>query len=176
MAGPLEEQYIYWLYRQVASVRARNPTRTFWSLIRLLHQKDFDWSIPNDDNRVEDGRDLRYEFASEYNLELSQNWINQKCSMLEMLIALSRRLSFEAEGLPAGWFWELLKNIGLDDYNDNYIRGCDTQLIVYALNRVVDREYEADGHGGLFPLNDSREDQREIEIWNQASLYLMERE
>ncbi len=176
MAEPLEEQYFVWLYRQVASVRARNPTRTYWSFIRLLHQKEFDWSVPNDDNRVEDGRDLRYEFASEHGFVLDEDWASLKCSMLEMLIALSRRLSFEAEGETRGWFWELVKNIGLDDYNDNYIQGCDTQLVIFALNRVIDREYEADGHGGLFPLNDSREDQREIELWNQASLYLMERE
>jgi hypothetical protein len=176
MDMPLEEQYLIWLYHQVASVRIKNPTRTYWSLIRLLHAKEFDWFVPNDDNRVEDGRDLRREFVTEFDIQPPASWMRLGCSMLEMLIAMSRRLSFEAEGTPRGWFWELLENIELQNYNDNYFESCDTQLIVYALNRVIDRTYDADGHGGLFPLNESREDQTEVELWNQASIYLMERE
>lgn len=73
MDGPLDEQYLKWLYRQVASSKYRNPARTYWSLLRQLYTTEFVWTVPNDDNRVEDGRDLRYEFLKKLVYDLIQN-------------------------------------------------------------------------------------------------------
>src|SRR5689334_4311656 len=121
MNEPLDELYFKWLYRQVGSVRLRNPARTYWSLLRLLFTKEFVWIIPNDDNRVEDGRCLRHEFVEELGIEnVDYEWMSLGCSFLEMLIALSRWLAFEAEeGEPRDWFWHVMRVLGLDIYRDN---------------------------------------------------------
>lgn len=174
MDEPLDEIYLRWLYSQTGSVRIRNPRKTYWNLLRLLYKKEFIWIIPNDDNRVEDGRDLRYEFIDAEEIEsVDIEWMHMGCSVLEMLIGLSRRLSFEAEGEPRVWFWHLMNNLGLSIYTD------DTTISEDHINEVFDgviwRTYEPDGYGGLFPLNRPERDQRDVELWYQLSAYIQER-
>jgi hypothetical protein len=177
MDEPLDEAYFKWLYRQVASVRLKNPARTYWSLTRHLFKKEFIWLVPNDDNRVEDGRDLRYEFIEENKLEPDLDWLGVGCSMFEMMIGLSRRLAFESEGESAEWFWHLLKNLDLRHHSDaNYDDHNKIQFDVVddILDQVIWRTYKPDGTGGLFPLFNTHEDQRDIELWYQMSRYLLE--
>lgn len=172
MSPPLDESYLTWLYAQVDSVRRRSPSRTYWQLLRQLYTKEFVWFIPNDDNRVEDGRLLRYEFLESEKLEADHEWLGLGCSMLEMLIGLSRRLSFEAWDEPREWFWILLRNLGLNELNDatNY----DMEEVDETLDRVIWRTYNRNGKGGLFPLQRARKDQRDVEIWYQLSEYVLE--
>lgn len=177
MPEPLDELYLRWLYGQVASVNLKNPAWTYWSLLRQLYTKQYIWFIPNDDNRMEDGRDLRYEFANQNQLELDEEWSRLGCSILEMLIGLSRRLSFEADGEARDWFWQLITNLDLRSTSDaDYKSYPDTFVLVdSALERLIWRTYRADGRGGLFPLKRPREDQTKVEVWYQMSRYLSQR-
>lgn len=174
MSKPLDELYFVWLYRQVASDRYKNPTRTYWSLFRQLYDKEFVWLIPNDDNRMEDGRDLRYEFLDEEGIEASEAWLTLGCSMFELLMGLSRRLAFEAEGRPREWFWLLLENLGLESFNDDMILHVDPEEISYILDRVIWRHYDRNGVGGLFPLRHPRKNQTKVELWYQMNSYIQE--
>src|SRR5687768_18597032 len=97
MQAPLDELYFTWLYSQVADPRVKNPSRTYWRMLKLLFVKEFVWIVPNDDNRIEDGKDLRLEFVDQQKImNVDFGWMHLGCSMLELLVALSRRLSFEA--------------------------------------------------------------------------------
>lgn len=175
MGDFLDEEYLTWLYGQVAAVKLKNPARTYWNLLRQLYTKEFVWLIPNDDNRVEDGQSLRYEFVDTQKIENPDPcWMEMGCSMLEMLIALSRRLAFEAEGEPSTWFWHLIETIDLRQYNDKNFNNRARRKINDTLDTVIWRTYSPDGRGGLFPLQDAKEDQREVEIWYQLSAYLVE--
>jgi hypothetical protein len=175
MDEPLDEQYLKWLYGQVASLRFKNPARTYWSLLRQLYAKEFVWFIPNDDNRVADGRDLRKEFFNDTQTHPDRDWMGLGCSFLEMLIALARRLSFEAEeGDTTDWFWRMLENLDLSEHSDLYYKRHTEEFVDEILERVIQRRYDSDGRGGLFPLQDPREDQRNIELWYQMSHYLLE--
>ena len=174
MSKPLDELYFTWLYSQVGPVRHRHSSTTYWTLLRQLYTKEFVWIIPNDDNRVEDGKDLRYEFLDAKRIEdVDPEWMLLGCSMFEMMIALSRIMSFEADGKPSNWFWEMMANLNLDRYNDE--AGIPEQKVDSILDRVIWRTFRQNGHGGLFPLNKANEDQREIEIWRQLSAYILER-
>lgn len=178
MDEPLDESYLKWLYSQVASVRNRNPARTYWSLIRQLFTTEFTWSVPNDDNRVEDGRDLRLEFIEQFNIVPDREWMAMGCSMLEMLIGLSRRLAFESEGEVSGWFWHLMDNLDLRHFNDRVYSGRERDIsdhVSVVLDQVIRRKYEFSGRGGLFPLKNPNEDQRDVELWYQMAHYLLER-
>ncbi len=174
MSKPLDELYLSWLYSQVGSVKLKAPSKTYWTLIRQLYTKEFVWLIPNDDNRVEDGRDLRYEFIDSEGIgDVDPDWMTIGCSMLEMLIGLSRRLSFEVEGEPRTWFWHMIETLEIfctdNDYDKKHYRKVDETL-----NQVIWRTYSPDGSGGLFPLTDTTQDQREVELWYQLSAYLLE--
>ena len=176
MDEPLDEQYLKWLYQQVASVRLKNPARTYWSLIKCLFTKEFIWLIPNDDNRMEDGRDLRYEFLEQTGVVIDPEWLGIGCSMLEMLISLGRRLAFESEEDDAPtWFWLLVTNMGLGDYSDLRFKPYEIEYVNNCIDEVIWRTYDSNGHGGLFPLNDPHDDQRQVELWYQMSQYLLER-
>lgn len=173
MNTPLDELYLTWLYSQVCDVELKNPFRTYWNLFRTLYHKEFIWLVPNDDNRAEDGRLLRVEFLDNSGITGEDpNWMELGCSMLEMLIALARRLSFEDDATPSAWFWRLLENLGLEIYNDRV--GVPGPLVDEILDRVIMRTYDSDGSGGLFPLKNPSEDQRNVEIWYQLSAYLLE--
>lgn len=177
MDEPLDESYFKWLYRQVASVRLKNPARTYWTLTRHLFRKEYVWLVPNDDNRVEDGRDLRYEFLEENLIDPDPEWLGIGCSMFEMLIGLSRRLAFESEGESREWFWQLLENLKLREYSDlNYSDRNKREFnkVDDIIDQVIWRTYNPDGVGGLFPLFDPCDDQRDVELWYQMSGYLLE--
>lgn len=172
-----DDAYLRWLYSQVASVRHRDPSRTYWSLFRALYTKEFLWFIPNDDNRVEDGRALREQFMQETGMDPDREWLRLPCSMLEMLIALSTRLAFEAEGQPRRWFWHLLQNLGLQECNDAFlITPVQLAQVDEILDNVIWRRYDVDGHGGLFPLQQINDhpDQTKVELWYQMNAYLLQ--
>lgn len=175
MMEPLDEAYLRWLYSQVASPRLRSPQKRYWKLTRTMYTTEFFWLVPNDDNRVEDGRVLRYEFLDlNRRFDPDPDWLALGCSFLEMIIALSRRLAFEAQRTPDWWFWELMKNVGLADCHD----ASDTteDEIKQVLDTVIWRTYRRNGHGGLFPLDNPEKDQRKVEIWYQLNTYLLDNE
>lgn len=174
MTGRLDDLYFDWLYKQVALTKSSNPSKNYWNLARQLFTTEFVWFVPNDDNRVEDGRCLRYEFIEDLELEdVDPDWMDVGCSMFEMLIGLSRRLSFQANGQPRDWFWHLIDNLRLRNYNDRV--SFDSGNVKEVLDTVIWRTYEENGYGGLFPLACPDEDQRDVEIWYQLNAYLLER-
>lgn len=173
MDEPLDELYFRWLCSQVTNVKLKNPARTYWSLLRQLHSKEFVWIIPNDDNRLEDGRDLRDEFIYEQELkDVDPEWNNLGCSMLELMIGLARRLNFEDDAPVDEWFWQMMDNLELRGFTDK--SKYTEQDVDEILDDVIWRTYSRNGRGGLFPLKHAHEDQREVELWYQLSAYLLE--
>lgn len=173
MNQPLDELYLNWLYEKIENPESANPSRTFWNLATCLYTKEYLWLIPNDDNRLEDGRFLRDEFVEDLGLfDMDPDWMNLGCSMLEMLIALSRRLSFVAGGEPRGWFWHLIENLGLRHSDRMRFPSRKAEEV---LDRVIWRTYAPDGSGGLFPLRNARQDQTQVELWSQLNAYVLER-
>jgi hypothetical protein len=168
---PLDELYFSWLYSQVESVSVADPSKTYWEILKQLYSTEFLWIIPNDDNRAEDGKALRHEFISKEGLvDVDYHWMELGCSMLELMIGLSRVLSFQADGEASNWFWELMENLGLERFNDNtFIPVEDVNEILMG---VIWRIYNRDGRGGLFPLRKAREDQRDVELWYQLQYYI----
>lgn len=170
---PLDELYLQWLYGQVAEVRYKTRSRTYWSLFKILYKKDFSWTILNDDNRVADGIQLRDEFLDAEHIDrVDPNWMDLPCSFLELLIALSRRLAFLTEGEVKDWFWHFLQVLELYTYTDN--RQIPEEEVDDILDDVIWRRYRRDGQGGLFPLKHPKQDQRDVELWYQMNAYLME--
>jgi hypothetical protein len=170
---PLDERYFVWLYGQVADPDIENPSLTYWKILKVLFTREFTWIIPNDDNRSEDGKALRFEFMQDLLLdEVDEDWMDLGCSMLELMVGLSRRLAFEADGEPHYWFWRLMENLGLQRYSDN--RRLLRRRIDAVLDTVIQRTYKPNGEGGFFPLRETEQDQRQVELWYQLSAYVLE--
>jgi len=176
VSAHLDQRYFDWLYSQVCSVGLEGPLNTYRNLLHVLYTKEYVWLVPNDDNRVEDGKDLRYEFFNDeeiYPDRRDELWLELGCSMLEFLVALARRYAFEVDGNVSDQFWELLENLELDELNDRAT--FDPDYVEDILDRVIWRTYHYNGGGGLFPLRYPERDQRRIEVWYQLSAYILER-
>lgn len=176
MNASLDHLYFDWLYRQVCPVDEGNRSKTYWELLYIFFTKEVVWFVPNDDNRLEDGRDLRREFLRDEGYSqrsVDWLWMDLGCSFLEFLIGIARRAAFETDSDQVYWFWKLLENIGLDGLDDR--KRIKREKVEDVLNRVIWRTYDYDGTGGLFPLEDPVEDQRKVEIWYQLNTYIIER-
>ena len=121
--------------------------------------------LDRDENRVVDGKDLRREFLDgrDYTWE-------RGISVLEVLIALSRRTAFNACGTPQDWAWKLLKHLKLTKSTDP-LEGRKAQRVFDILETLIWRQYEPNGSGGFFPLKAPQRDQTEVEIWEQMQAY-----
>lgn len=169
--GPPDETYLEWLYDQVL-VRTRQGV-TYWKLLGQLHKIEFRWFVPNDGNRAEDGKDLRKEWLDSIgDWEPGAGWLDLESSFLEILVVLARRMEFDAGETPQHWFWHLLENLEFNNYHDG--SGYSRQAVARRVRIVMDRLYEPNGVGGLFPLREPSKDQREVELWYQMSEYLLQ--
>lgn len=162
-----EDSYFRWLRSLVGSTRNGNPERTYSLLFEQMHNKPFRWFVPNDDNRLADGAGLREEYFGEIDRRYEP-------SFLEVLIGLCHRASFESDAETSEWMGEFLRNMGLDEWNDSFYMDHDPDHVDVIMTRVINREYDIDGRGGLFPLDDPMYNQREVELWYQMSAYLLE--
>lgn len=174
MNEPVDELYFRWLYKLVGSVTEKNPARSYWSLLRQLYTTEFVWFVPNDHNRAEDGRDLRLRFVHYSGVSPDREWMDLGCSMLEMLVALSYRVSDETGHKMKGWFWRFLENLELAELSDANYGELTEEAVSEVVNQVIWRQYDPDGLGGLFPLEHPKEDQREVELWYQMCAYLLD--
>ena len=173
---PLDAKYLYWLYDQISPLEVTDPDFSFQYLIEHAYRTEFYWSVPNDDNRIADGVDLRREFLDHIGAERDTNFMEIGCSMLEMLVALCRVLSFNTGHNTRFWFSKLMENLSIAHMTDTiYKERLDsTEVVDMVWHDIIHRTYKRNGDGGLFPLKRPGQDQRKIEIWYQMSAYLIE--
>lgn len=175
MTEPLENLYFNWLCAKVINPTVRTPSTTYDTLLRTLHNTEFVWLLSGDDNRAEDGKELRREFLLMGDIPDHVEWRTQTpCSVLEMLIAFSKRAEFNSNQLAKDWFWEMIRNLNLDHMTDAFATGTSPFEIQEVLEHFLWRQYARDGDGGLFPLVIPTGDQRKQEIWHQFCDYLVD--
>lgn len=175
----LYDEYFKWL---MAKIEFGNFTELYLGLLDRMFSLRYFSTLPMDENRASDGKNLRYFFCEETGYDLDDlNWIvGEDCTVLEMLIAFADLIANKEFGdLEKGdrtpdWFWRMVKNLGLLDYPGDYLalelRLEVTTIIQNWLNRNIDY----DGSGGLFPLKNPPGDERKVEFLYQMRAYLNE--
>lgn len=149
-------------------------------LLAQLHGAEFYSLVPNDDNRGADGEQLRNSYIDEVGPTGAPSLPQTQCSVLEMLIGVANRLEFELLGgryeRPAReWFWVLIDNLELDWCDDVAYSDRETSKEVdNKIKDLLERQYDTNGEGGLFPLRHAQRDQRRVEIWYQMSAWVIE--
>lgn len=167
-------EYFEWLCGLVCGFRDSKQVM-FDKLLTRLHSIEFRYLIPRDQNRAEDGMDLRWRFAWEHGMKVVPTCLDGPCSVLEMMVALSLHCEESIMDDPnygnrtGQWFWGMIVNLGLGHMTD---RRYDKKYIDEVIQRFLDREYEPNGKGGLFTVRNCDCDMRDIEIQYQLHRYL----
>ena len=183
MVGPemAEEYYSYLLN----TINADEYGKDYKTVLRMLFETEFYWTVDNDENRASDGLDLRDEFAYERQIDYDfwVGYLPEACSMLEMMVALAKRMEIEIMHDPdlgdrtPLWFWTMFNNLGLENetdlaFCDTFLSHCDTfrkKTVTFC-----DRKYEKNGRGSLFFTKNPALNMPKIEIWYQMQYFLGE--
>lgn len=171
----IRNEYFEWMYKLVCEDRFSNDI-SYKKLLATLHNTEFTYTIPMDENRASDGIDLRRRFilASSYNEQLTK-CLEGPCSVLEMMVGLTVRCEETIMDNPkfgnrtGQWFWGMVNNLGIGAMIDSKF---DKDFVDGAIKRFLDREYEPNGKGGLFTIRNCDCDLRDVEIWYQLTWYL----
>lgn len=155
------------------------PEISVRKLLMFLHDTEFTYTILKDENRYNDGLELRYRFALENGYEFKSDEIlailDGTCSVLEMMVALSLRMEETIMDNPdygnrtGQWFWQMIANMGLSGQQNATF---DEEYVRERVQRFLDRKYEKNGKGGLFTVRNTTADLRDVEIWYQMNWYL----
>ena len=174
----VSNEYFEWLFSLICGGEYNNR-RSFMKLLHHLHETEFTYLLPNDQNRAEDGMTLRYRFIVTQGHEDAYDYImyalEGPCTVFEMMVALALRCEEDVMDDPklgnrAGqWFWGMIGNLGLGSMLDERY---DRSHIDFVIERFLNRRYEPNGKGGLFTIRDFSGDLSEVEIWYQLCWYL----
>jgi hypothetical protein len=170
----INDEYFEWLCGMVDSKRYAKSV-SYRKLLMRLHDIEFTYFVPYDDNRADDGVQLRRRFALIRDNMSIADYITGPCSVLEMMVALAVRceetiMDDALMGDRTGqWFWGMVHNLGLSPMSDSKFNRHEVDAIV---SRFLNREYEPNGKGGLFTVKHCARDMRNVEIWCQLSWYL----
>lgn len=172
--------YFDWMCQLVCSDQRYLRSKSYDKLLRFLHSIDFNYTIPMDGNRAEDGVCLRYRFGDEHSYEhsLIASYLDiRPCSVLEMMVALALKCEERIMWNPdigdqtPRWFWGMIESLRLGSEDD---RCFDEGYAYYTVMKFINRDYKRDGKGGLFTVKNPTQDMRSVEIWYQMSWYLNE--
>ena len=89
----LMTEYFEWICHLVCDEQFTKRL-SYTKLLLRLFETDFNYILPRDGNRYEDGIDLRYRFGYENGLEdqlIARDLDDKPCSVLEMMVALALR-------------------------------------------------------------------------------------
>lgn len=170
----INSDYFEWMYNIVSGGRLDREI-TYRQLLTFLHNTEFIYFVPYDENRAAEGVALRYRFCMQHDCEDLEHYLTGPCSVLEMMVALAIRCEENIMVDPkkgdrtAQWFWNMITNMGLGSMSDENF---NEWLVNDIVTRFLEREYEPDGRGGLFRVKDWNRDMRTAEIWHQLMAYI----
>ena len=176
----IDQDYFHWLCEMV---HIDQENASWWLVAKDLYNHEFIAIVDRDENRALDAFALRERFLEDEGYS-EDDYVDGYCNVLEMLIALAQRMDFEtsdayedASDKTAYWFWEMLDNLGLTAFDDDSYVELEGQTYVdKIIDDFVERQYDYDGEGGIFPMKNCKRDQRDVELWYQMSAYLCEHE
>lgn len=171
--------YFNWLKHKVGFDAMRYDI-----LLQKLMDMTFYWVdwMPRDESRAADGMTLRGMFVDENSAVFSDfSAIDGPCSLLEMLIGLAVRMETDLTQDPefgdrtGVWFEQMLSDLGLlTCRDDTFCKTWDLNFVSKVGEVFMDRTYNFDGSGAIFPLKNYEDDQRKLEIWSKMNRWLIE--
>lgn len=168
----LEKLYFNWLVNAVVTKEEREQYSMV--LMRLFEYEFISYS-EYDDNLKENCLLLRDEYCnfSKTAEKLCEIYgdLDFYPTILEVMVYLASRIettimsNSDYGDRTSLWFWMMMESLGLIKYDNLHY---DESKISQKLENFVERQYEKDGYGGLFTVENRRTDARQTDIWTQA--------
>lgn len=175
----IQNEYFEWICSLVVDSRYTKHI-TYNKLLHYLFSREFTFFISNDYNRAYDGINYRNRFglARGYSSETIKKCLDLgPCRVLEMMVALATRIEeqimvdYDYGDRTSQWFWDMMVSLGLSNMSDDNF---NYEKVERTIDIFLNRDYAANGQGGLFALKNCKYDLRKEEIWCQAMWYLDE--
>ncbi len=169
-----KHKYYIWITNLIKN----SQTKRYKRLYDYLHDYPYRWTDVYDENRAYDGFALRERFGllNDIPIEDIYSWIDDDpCSLFEMMVGLAFRCEetimedFDKGDRTETWFRVMTDSMGLSKFTNTAFSTAEIDFIV---ERMLNKEYAADGNGGLFYIPNCDKDLREYEIWYQLSFFL----
>lgn len=162
----MEKEWVDY-YNKLLCILNGLPSDRYSKLLWRLHNSEFIWVHPGDQNRYKDGVYLREYFGFDF--------INPG-SILEVLTAFASRIDNEYIGSPGEQrpdiiFMEMLRNLNLLRMDDDHY---DEDEVYTILDVWMHRRYFFDGKGSIFQIRNPIRNQRKIDMWSQMLDYISE--
>lgn len=167
-----EEKYFKWVLKQVYFDQLPHHRR-YNKLMGQLFRTKFIYPMIDDEQRALDGLILRKEYGIDYGFF-------QECSVLEMLVEFALRIETEWIGNPRNFrpeiiFWTMIQNLGLDlCFDEDWEENDRNWRVIAIVDFWMERRYNPDGFGGIFPMKHTERDQRQLSLWDQMLEYITE--
>ena len=156
------ERYFDWLMAIVGG------PGEYKDVIDVLWSTEYWSDIPNDENRANDGLELRYFYEEETGFECEKNGA---CTVLEMMIALANRMenAFFYDPKVGNrtnlWFWEMFYNAGFANFGKN---GQKKWPFAHFLQKFLARKSGT----FFFEIDKKPENWAKIEVWKQVCAHV----
>lgn len=172
-----EHNYIYYLL--VDKLGFGDEYLDHLELWRFLLHREFVYVNPMDKNRADEGLYIRSDYLEKHSERELGIYMNDPCTVLEMMVALSLRIEYDIMSEPGEehsyrWLNLMINNLDLWKFTDERLysgwKADADQILGVWLNKA----YRPNGEGSAFPLEKYQKDQRKMEIWSQMCEYLNE--
>ena len=151
-------------------------------ILYVLDSTPFIWSIERDANRANMGLELKDDwFTSLSSIKEREDvylsgFSLTVASVFDVIYSLARSID-EILYDPNGnntlkYLEELILNLYKSYDMDIFDADITDDSLQIPIFRFIDREYKYNGVGGLFPLDNPVDDQRDVELWYQMQAYI----
>ena len=172
--------YIEWLVKDKLGLTDKE-WKKYNFLCNSLAKIEFIAVHPLDENRAEDGLELRSQFSDETGLYLDgSSGLTVKCSMLELIAGLAIKVenrimrNISIGDRTSKWFFVMIDNMGFSKMTNNDWKYDYEDHIRKVCSSIINRDYGSNGVGGLFPLKNDSKNWTNEEIWVQCMAFLRE--
>lgn len=177
----LNDRYFKWL---LGLLGFKDPINDcgYISMLSYLYSKDFKLTDPivgHDDNRLDDGFDLRAQYSNNFTDPEFPEIFEEPVTVLEVLTAFAVRIDddimYDGALHASKWFFIMIDNLGMTNFTDDRL-GLD--WTIDDEEQIIDiwmsRQYGPDGKNTIFPLKNTAFDQRNLEMWYQMQEWFRE--
>jgi len=170
----IKTEYHHWITELAIDWCRTCSRKNYKKLIKYLDGVRFVALMQEDENRIEDAKELMLRFEDDQHPGMVCANTDEP-SVLDVMVALACRCEDHIMNDPdlgdraCLWFYAMIKSLGLEEDDDiNY----DQYYVESVIDNFISRNYDADGHGGLFTVPLEGIDLRKMEIWNQMNWWV----